>query len=89
MGAVGRRRPWLPACDHCLADLSSPTVADTLDRELTAGKTRAIRQQLHWHEKPLYRFASRPDVMNDRTWRKGLDEVRRRGLMFELQVFAG
>ena len=27
--------------------------------------------------------------MNDRAWRKGLDEVRRRGLMFELEVFAG
>ena len=26
--------------------------------------------------------------MNDTAWRKGLDEVRRRGLMFELQVFA-
>jgi predicted TIM-barrel fold metal-dependent hydrolase len=78
-----------PHAITAFADLSSPTVADTLDRELAAGKTRAIRQQLHWHEKPLYRFASRPDVMNDRAWRKGLDEVRRRGLMFELQVFAG
>jgi predicted TIM-barrel fold metal-dependent hydrolase len=27
--------------------------------------------------------------MHDATWRRGLDEVRRRGLMFELQVFAG
>jgi predicted TIM-barrel fold metal-dependent hydrolase len=27
--------------------------------------------------------------MNDAAWRNGLDEVRRRALMFELQVFAG
>jgi predicted TIM-barrel fold metal-dependent hydrolase len=40
-------------------------------------------------EKRVYRLASRPDVMNDRAWRKGLDEVHRRGLMFKLQVFAG
>jgi predicted TIM-barrel fold metal-dependent hydrolase len=26
--------------------------------------------------------------MNDKAWRNGLDEVCRRGLMFELQVFA-
>lgn len=77
-----------PHAITAFADLPSPGVADTLDRELASGNTRAIRQQLHWHEKPLYRFASRPDVMNDRAWRKGLDEVRRRGLMFELQVFA-
>lgn len=70
------------------ADLASPSVADTLDRELACRNMRAIRQQLHWHEKPLYRFAPKPDVMNDKAWRKGLDEVRRRGLMFELQVFA-
>ena len=70
------------------ADLASPSIADTLDRELACRNMRAIRQQLHWHEKPLYRFAPKPDVMNDKAWRKGLEEVRRRGLMFELQVFA-
>lgn len=70
------------------ADLASPAVAETLDRELACRNLRAIRQQLHWHEKPLYRFAPRPDVMNDTAWRKGLDELRRRGLAFELQVFA-
>lgn len=70
------------------ADLASPSVADTLDRELAFSNTRAIRQQLHWHEKSLYRFAPTPDIMNDKAWRRGLDEVRRRRLMFELQVFA-
>src|SRR3954471_21673218 len=49
---------------------------------------RGIRQQLHWHEKPLYRFAARPDIMNDAAWRSGLRELEQRGLLFELQVFA-
>jgi predicted TIM-barrel fold metal-dependent hydrolase len=70
------------------ADLASPEVGAVLDRELAAGNLRAIRQQLHWHEKPLYRFAGRPDLMNDKAWRRGMSELARRGLAFELQVFA-
>src|SRR5262249_5253206 len=61
----------------------------TLDAQIRFANLRAIRQQLHWHEKPLYRFAARPDLMNDAAWRRGLAEVEARGLAFELQVFAG
>ena len=86
--SVADRNP-LPNAITAFADLSAADVGDVLDRELAAGGTRAIRQQLHWHEKPLYRFAGRPDLMNDPSWRRGLREVERRGLMFELQVFAG
>ena len=71
------------------ADLAAPDVAQTLDREMACANLRGIRQQLHWHEKPLYRFAARPDLMNDRAWQAGLRELERRGLVFELQVFAG
>ena len=70
------------------ADLASPDLAATLDREMECANLRGIRQQLHWHEKPLYRFAARPDLMNDAAWRAGLREVEKRGLVFELQVFA-
>jgi predicted TIM-barrel fold metal-dependent hydrolase len=70
------------------ADLGAPDVAATLDRQMASANLRGIRQQLHWHEKPLYRFAARPDLMNDSAWRKGLRELEQRGLLFELQVFA-
>ena len=70
------------------ADLAARDLAATLDRQLAFANLRGIRQQLHWHETPLYRFASRPDLMNDPAWRAGLAEVARRGLVFELQVFA-
>ena len=50
--------------------------------------TRGIRQQLHWHENPQYRFASRPDAMNDADWRRGLARLSDHGLLFELQIFA-
>lgn len=71
------------------ADLADAAVASTLDRQCEFPNLRGIRQQLHWHENPLYRFAARPDLMNDPAWRRGLAEVGRRGLVFELQVFAG
>jgi predicted TIM-barrel fold metal-dependent hydrolase len=70
------------------ADLAAPDVAKTLDRLKACANLRGIRQQLHWHEKPLYRFAVRPDLMNDAAWRAGLRELEARGLLFELQVFA-
>lgn len=70
------------------ADLAAPDIAAILDRQLACANLRGIRQQLHWHEKPLYRFAPRPDLMNDKAWRAGLRELEQRGLLFELQVFA-
>ena len=70
------------------ADLAAPDVAATLDRQQAHGGLRGVRQQLHWHEKALYRFAARPDLMNDPAWRAGLREVEKRGLSFDLQVFA-
>jgi len=69
------------------ADLAATDVGAVLDRLVAAGNLRAIRQQLHWHANPQYRFAPRPDVMNDADWRNGLTEVGQRGLLFELQVF--
>jgi predicted TIM-barrel fold metal-dependent hydrolase len=70
------------------ADLAAPDAATTLDRLMDCANLRGIRQQLHWHEKPLYRFAAQPDLMNDAAWRAGLRELEARGLLFELQVFA-
>ena len=78
-----------PQAITAYADLSAPEVGDVLDREVACGGVRAVRQQLHWHANPQYRFAARPDLMNDAAWRRGLAEVRRRGLAFELQVFPG
>lgn len=48
---------------------------------------RGIRMQLHWHENPLYRFAPRPDLMNESLFRKNLAKLQDYGWLFELQVF--
>jgi predicted TIM-barrel fold metal-dependent hydrolase len=83
------RKSAFPHAITAFADLAAEDVADILDRELASGNVRAIRQQLHWHENSAYCFASRPDIMNDQAWRRGLREVHNRDLMFELQVFPG
>jgi predicted TIM-barrel fold metal-dependent hydrolase len=70
------------------ADLASADLSATLDRQSACRNFRGIRQQLHWHENPAYRFAARPDLMNDAAWRRGLALLGERGLLFELQVFA-
>src|SRR5579862_3738200 len=71
------------------ADLQSPNIEATLDAMTVHRNLRGIRQQLHWHERPDYRFAARPDLMNDHGWRRGLHLVSKHNLVFELQVFAG
>ena len=68
------------------------TVADVrpaLDRLTRFPRLRGIRQQLHWHENALYRFASQPDLCADPALRRNVARLADYSLVFELQVFAG
>jgi predicted TIM-barrel fold metal-dependent hydrolase len=85
--SVGNRSGF-PHGITAFADLAAADVGAVLDREMQCANLRAIRQQLHWHEKPLYCFAPRPDMTNDAHWRRGFAQFARRGIAFELQVFA-
>ena len=78
-----------PHANVAHADLADPDAGALIERLAKLPATRGIRQQLHWHEKPQYRFAPRPDVMNDAEWRRGLAMLADHGLLFELQIFAG
>jgi predicted TIM-barrel fold metal-dependent hydrolase len=49
---------------------------------------RGIRQQLHWHENQMYRFASSPDLPSDPTLQRNVARLAEHGWCFELQVFA-
>jgi predicted TIM-barrel fold metal-dependent hydrolase len=71
------------------ADFAEPGLARHLDRLRGVPLVRGIRQQLHWHETPLYRFAPRPDLSDDPDWRRGFALLGPTGWIFELQVFAG
>ncbi|WP_349644742.1 MULTISPECIES: amidohydrolase family protein [unclassified Bradyrhizobium] len=77
---------WPQAC-VAHADLADPDCAALLDRLAQLPTVRGIRQQLHWHANPQYRFAPHPGVMNDPAWRRGLAHLARHGFLFELQVF--
>ena len=77
-----------PHANVAHADLADPDVNSLLKRLVKLPATRGIRQQLHWHENPQYRFAPRPDAMNDADWRRGLAMLAGHGLLFELQIFA-
>jgi predicted TIM-barrel fold metal-dependent hydrolase len=70
------------------ADLASPALAANLDAMQNYRRLKGIRQQVHWHDNPQYRFAPRPDVIADEEWRRGLAQLAPRGLLFELQIFA-
>src|SRR5258707_6857270 len=70
------------------ADLAKSDVEQTLAAHLESPLFRGVRQQLHWHTNAQYRFASRPDLMNDSQWRRGFALLEKLGLIFELQVFA-
>jgi predicted TIM-barrel fold metal-dependent hydrolase len=79
---------WPHAC-VAYADLAIPGVRKLFDEYSKIACVRGIRQQLHWHENPQYRFASRPDVMNDAAWREGMSALAERDWVFELQIFSG
>jgi predicted TIM-barrel fold metal-dependent hydrolase len=71
------------------ADFSDPEAAAVIAAQVRQPLLRGLRQQMHWHENPAYRFASHPNAFNDATWRRGLALLERHGLLFELQVFSG
>lgn len=77
-----------PHANVAHADLADPDVGALLKRLAGLPATRGIRQQIHWHENSQFRFAARPDVMNDKDWRRGLAMLADHGLPFELQIFA-
>ena len=48
---------------------------------------RGIRQQLHWHENPQYRFAKSPELARNETLQRNISRLDDYGWSFDLQVF--
>jgi predicted TIM-barrel fold metal-dependent hydrolase len=84
--SVSEATCW-PHANVAHADLADPYAGVLIERLAKLPATRGIRQQLHWHKNAQYRFAPRPDVMNDKDWRRGLAMLADHGLLFELQIF--
>ena len=71
------------------ADFTERDVTAQLDKLKRHDRMRGIRQQLHWHENPLYRFARTPDLARDETVQKNIARLADYGWSFDLQVFPG
>lgn len=71
------------------ADFTVEDVRPQLDRLKKYPAMRGIRQQLHWHENPLYRFASNPDIPRDPVLQRNIARLGEYGWSFDLQVFSG
>ncbi|MEM9029513.1 MAG: amidohydrolase family protein [Pseudomonadota bacterium] len=84
---VNRQCGWPHAivgyCDMLQAD-----ARPDLDRLRAFPAMRGIRQQLHWHDNPLYRFAPDPDLTRNTHLQRNVGYLSDYGWVFELQVFA-
>ena len=70
------------------ADFTVQDVRPHLDRLAKSDLMRGIRQQLHWHENPLYRFAKHADLCADPTVQRNIAHLADYDWSFDLQVFA-
>lgn len=85
---LGRETGW-PHATVAYADMTAADVRPALDRLVRNPRLRGIRQQMHWHENPQYRFAPRPDLPADPVVMRNVGRLSDYGLTFDLQVFAG
>lgn len=85
--SVALQTGW-PHAIVAYADMTVPDVRPALDRLARYPRVRGIRQQFHWHEKPLYRFAGTPDLCRDPAVQKNAARLADYGWTFDLQVFA-
>jgi predicted TIM-barrel fold metal-dependent hydrolase len=83
------RRAAFPVGIVAYADMLAEDIRPALDVLAKEPAVRGVRMQLHWHENPLYRFASRPDLARDQVLQRNVARLADYGLSFDLQVFAG
>lgn len=70
------------------ADMSVPDARPALDRLARYPRVRGVRQQFHWHENPLYRFAAEADLCRNPLVQANVARLAEYGWSFDLQVFA-
>jgi len=70
------------------ADFLADDVRPQLDRLVKYRGMRGLRMQLHWHANPQYRFADRPDLARDPTFRRNVAHLSEYGWTFDLQALA-
>lgn len=71
------------------ADMLADDVRPALKALAKNPRVCGVRMQLHWHENPLYRFASAPDLPREPALQRNVSRLADYGWSFDLQVFAG
>lgn len=84
---VGDAHGWPHAVVGYL-DFTEPDLSPKLERLASYPRLRGFRQQFHWHENPLYRFAPTPDHFDKDVVRRNIGRLASHGWSFDLQVFA-
>jgi predicted TIM-barrel fold metal-dependent hydrolase len=87
VNAEAERTGW-PLAIVAYADLTRGDARPALAALVATPRVRGIRQQLHWHPNPQYRFAEREDICADPVLQRNVAALAEFGLVFELQVFA-
>lgn len=70
------------------ADMLAGDVRPQLDALARNPRVRGVRMQLHWHDNPLYRFASGADLCREPKLQAHIGRLADYGFSFDLQVFA-
>ncbi|MGN6468148.1 MAG: amidohydrolase family protein [Rhizobiaceae bacterium] len=79
----------LPAVAIGRVDLRRPDVSEVLSAFSKSRRMRGIRMSLCWDDRPQWRFIDRPDVMLTPEFRRGLAELTRRDMVFDVLVVPG
>lgn len=87
--AESAKRAEFPVGIVAHADLLAEDIRPALDALAKEPSMRGVRMQLHWHENPLYRFASGPKLARDPVLQRNVARLGDYGWSFDLQVFAG
>ena len=70
-------------------DFTKGDVAPALDKLKEFSLLRGFRQQFHWHENPLYRFAPNARQIAEPRVAENIGKLAEYGFTFDLQVFSG
>ncbi len=84
--ATAEAHGW-PHAIVAYADLTVEDARPALKRLAARSMVRGVRQQLHWHARPEYRFAARPDLCEDPSLQRNVARLADHGWSFDLQVF--
>ncbi|MEM8685808.1 MAG: amidohydrolase family protein [Pseudomonadota bacterium] len=84
---VADRAGWPHAIVGYL-DFTRADVRPSLEKVKHRQRLRGFRQQFHWHENPLYRFAPGPAQFDNDTVRSNIQRLAEYDWSFDLQVFA-